>query len=108
MQRRVFNVMSRIQSQVGKTIDAILARFGRIDTLVNNAGVHRGGKVHRLTDEAWQEVLQVNLTGAMNMTRSAVVHMAEGSSVVNVGAVVGFRGFPATLPMRLLRRDCQA
>jgi len=79
---------------VGKTIDAVLARFGRIDTLVNNAGVHRGGKVHRLTDEAWQEVLQVNLTGAMNMTRSAVVHMAEGSSVVNVGAVVGFRGFP--------------
>ena len=61
---------------------------------MNNAGVHRGGKVHRLTDEAWHEVLQVNLTGAMNMTRAALPHMAAGSAVVNVGAVVGFRGFP--------------
>ena len=56
--------------------------------------MHRGGKIHRLTDDAWQEVLQVNLTGAMNMTRAAVPHMSEGCAVVNVGAVVGFRGFP--------------
>ncbi|MBA4694193.1 MAG: SDR family oxidoreductase [Congregibacter sp.] len=79
---------------VSATVEAIAARFGRIDVLVNNAGVHRGGKVHRLTDEAWQEVLQVNLTGAMSMTRAVVPHMGGGSSVINVGAVVGFRGFP--------------
>ena len=79
---------------VATTIEAIKHHCGHIDTLVNNAGVHRGGKVHRLTDEAWHEVLQVNLTGAMNMTRAALPHMAAGSAVVNVGAVVGFRGFP--------------
>ncbi len=79
---------------VSTTIEAIKHHYGHIDTLVNNAGVHRGGKVHRLTDEAWHEVLQVNLTGAMNMTRAALPHMAAGSAVVNVGAVVGFRGFP--------------
>ena len=81
-------------ASVSETVEAIVARFGGVNVLVNNAGVHRGGKIHRLTDEAWQEVLQVNLTGAMNMTRAAVPHMSEGCSVVNVGAVVGLRGFP--------------
>jgi 3-oxoacyl-[acyl-carrier protein] reductase len=75
-------------------MDAVIARFGRVDTLVNNAGVHRGGKVKRLADDAWQEVLQVNLTGAMNMARAALAHMEEGGAIINVGAVVGFRGFP--------------
>ena len=79
---------------VNATVDQIIEHYGRIDVVVNNAGVHRGGKVHRLTDEAWQEVLQVNLTGAMSMTRATVPHMDAGGAVVNVGAVVGFRGFP--------------
>ena len=56
--------------------------------------MHRGGKVQRLSDEAWQEVMQVNLTGAMSMTRAALAHMDAGAAIVNVGAVVGFRGFP--------------
>ena len=79
---------------VSAAMDAVIARFGRVDTLVNNAGVHRGGKVKRLADDAWQEVLQVNLTGAMNMARAALAHMEEGAAIINVGAVVGFRGFP--------------
>ena len=79
---------------VNASVDQIIEHYGRIDVVVNNAGVHRGGKVHRLTDEAWQEVLQVNLTGAMSTTRATLPHMDAGGAVVNVGAVVGFRGFP--------------
>ena len=79
---------------VSATVAAVVEQTGQIDVLVNNAGVHRGGKVQRLSDEAWQEVLQVNLSGAMHMTRAAITHMPAGGAVINVGAVVGFRGFP--------------
>ena len=82
------------RDSIDTTIAAVAAAYGRIDTLVNNAGVHRGGKLPRLSDDAWQEVLQVNLTGAMTMTRAALAHMDAGAAIVNVGAVVGFRGFP--------------
>lgn len=75
-------------------IEKTMATFGRIDVVVNNAGVHRGGKVERLSPEDWQTVLNVNLTGALNMIRAAKPHLQPGSSIINIGAVVGFRGFP--------------
>ena len=62
--------------------------------VVNNAGAHRGGKLSRLQDEDWRTVLDTNLTGAMNVCRSASEHLGSGGAIVNVGAVVGFRGFP--------------
>ena len=93
-QARGFQCDVGSRESIDAAIDAVVAAYGHIDTLVNNAGVHRGGKVQRLSDEAWQEVMQVNLTGAMSMTRAALAHMDAGAAIVNVGAVVGFRGFP--------------
>lgn len=89
-----------IQADVADTasitgaVEQVLERFGRLDVVVNNAGVHRGGKVHRLASEDWQQVIDVNLTGALNAVRASVPHLEPGSSIINIGAVVGLRGFP--------------
>ena len=71
-----------------RAVEETIETFGRIDVVVNNAGVHRGGKVERLSPEDWQTVLNVNLTGALNMIRAAKPHLQPGSSIINIGAVV--------------------
>ncbi len=80
--------------ELAAVAERVLGEWGRIDVLVNNAGLHRGGRVGRLKPEDWQAVLDVNLTGALNAIRAVEPHLAEGGAIVNVGAVVGFRGFP--------------
>ena len=81
-------------ASVQAATEKVVARWGRIDTVVNNAGMHLGGKVCRLALEDWQAVINTNLTGALNVISAARPSLKEGSSIVNIGAVVGFRGFP--------------
>jgi len=76
-----------------KAAESALQKWGRIDVLVNNAGLHRGGRVGKLKEENWQAVLDTNLTGALNGIRAVEPHLSEGGSIINIGAVVGFRGF---------------
>lgn len=82
----------------GAAVDAALARahehLGGLDVVVNCAGVHRGGRIADLDRARWDEVLTANLTGAYEVCHAAVPHLAWGAAIVNVGAVVGFRGFP--------------
>lgn len=79
---------------VAAAFEQIVDRFGTVNAVVNNAGVHRGGRLKRLSKEHWQEVIDVNLSGALNVAQAAAPHFTEGDSLINIGAVVGFRGFP--------------
>ena len=79
---------------VARIAAEIEARWGGVDVLVNNAGLHRGGGLEKIADEDWEATLATNLTGPMRMVRALASLMPAGSAVVNVGAVVGFRGFP--------------
>lgn len=68
--------------------------LGRIDILINNAGITRDKLMLRMSEEDWDMVLNVNLKGAFNCTRSAVRYMArqKGGRIVNIASVVGLMG----------------
>jgi NAD(P)-dependent dehydrogenase (short-subunit alcohol dehydrogenase family) len=80
-------------TSVARACAEVVERWGGIDVLINNAGLHRGGLVGALAQDDWQAVLDTNLTGPLNFVRAALPHLGEGGSIVNIGAVVGLRGF---------------
>ncbi|UCC69889.1 MAG: 3-oxoacyl-[acyl-carrier-protein] reductase [Armatimonadota bacterium] len=80
--------------QVDAMIKHVAAEFGRLDVLVNNAGITRDALLLRMTDEQWRTVLEVNLTGAFICTRAAAKIMLRQRSgtIVNISSVVGVMG----------------
>lgn len=74
--------------------DTLAERWGGIDVLVNNAGLHRGGLVDRIDLDDFASVLSTNVSGPLNTVRACLPHFPDsGGAIVNIGAVVGMRGF---------------
>ena len=88
----------REPESVCAAFDRVADALGGIDVLVNNAGLHRGGRADKLDLADWESVLKTNLSGPLHCVRAALPHMPKGGSIVNIGAVVGFRGFPGDSP----------
>ena len=81
------------EASVQAAVAEILAEQGRIDILVNNAGISRPAMLHKMTDEEWQSVLDVNLTGLFRTIRAVSGSMKEhGGAIVNVSSLAGRRG----------------
>jgi 3-oxoacyl-[acyl-carrier protein] reductase len=79
---------------VAAAVDHVLSTTGRIDVVVNNAGILRDRVVWKLTDDDWQSVLGVHLTGTFNLTRAVVPSMREAGygRIVNVTSYTGLHG----------------
>lgn len=75
-------------------IEQTLQEFGRIEILVNNAGITRDNLILRISDEDWDSVLDVNLKGAFNCSRAVVRHMMKQryGRIVNITSVSGLAG----------------
>ncbi len=85
-------------ASVTTACDAVARQWGGIDVVINNAGLHRGGLADKLDIADWDAVIAANLSGPFHTIRAALPHMSEGGSIVNIGAVVGFRGFAGDSP----------
>ena len=74
----------------------VLERFGRVDILVNNATLHRGGKVERLSESDWESVIDSCLRGAFHCCQQVVPHMTARRSgcLINVSSIMGRIGWP--------------
>ncbi|AHF99503.1 3-oxoacyl-ACP reductase [Halostagnicola larsenii XH-48] len=83
------------RSSVENLIDETVDRFGRLDVLVNNAGINIRGPAEELTPEDWQQVIDVNLTGAFFCAQAAGARMIEqgdGGDIVNISSMMGSMG----------------
>ena len=81
--------------QVTALIEQTVRRFGRLDIVVNNAGIVRDRTLRKLLPEDWQAVIDTNLTGVYNVCKAAVEVLADGGRIVNlasISAAVGFFG----------------
>lgn len=84
----------RNQEDVKNVVDTVIAQFGKIDIVVNNSGATWGSKVEEMPLEAWQKVLQTNVTGTFLMAQEAGKHMihAKKGKIINIASVAGFGG----------------
>ncbi|QNG48786.1 MULTISPECIES: acetoacetyl-CoA reductase [Sphingomonadaceae] len=87
-----WNVADFTASQEG--VAKVVADIGPIDILVNNAGITRDGTLHKMTEEQWRSVIDVDLGGCFNMCRAVIESMRERrfGRIVNISSVNGLSG----------------
>ena len=90
-----------VSAEVDQCVKDVIAKLGRIDIMVNNAGITKDGLLMRMSDEDWDAVLNVNLKGTFLFTRAVSRPMMKnkaedgtqlGGSIINLASVVGIMG----------------
>jgi 2-deoxy-D-gluconate 3-dehydrogenase len=92
-----FSLDVRNEAEVQRTVEAVIERFGRLDILINNAGIVRGGLVTEMSQETWEAVLGTNLTGAFLCAKHAartMIAQGRGGKIINISSIYAIYGPP--------------
>ncbi len=82
------------KASIGRMVEGVMKAWGRIDTLVNNAGIVQDAQFRKMTDDQFERVIDVNLKGVYNCTKAVVDIMLEQNSgcILNASSIVGIYG----------------
>jgi len=89
-----FKVNVANYEDVSQNVEKVISSFGKIDILINNAGITRDATLRKMTPQQWQQVMDVNLTGVFNCTQLVSSKMLEKGygKIINASSVVGLYG----------------
>jgi 3-oxoacyl-[acyl-carrier protein] reductase len=89
-----FHIDVTDKQSIARMVEQVMAAWGRIDTLVNNAGIVQDAQFRKMTDEQFERVIDVNLKGVYNCTKAVVDIMLEQHSgcILNASSIVGLYG----------------
>jgi 3-oxoacyl-[acyl-carrier protein] reductase len=82
----------RDPDDVRAMFDQVMARFGRLDIVVNNAGILRDHTLAKMSPDEWQTVLDTNLTGVFHVCKAAAERLTDGGRIVNLASVSAMVG----------------
>ena len=93
---RAFSITGNVADGASATamVDEAVAKLGKLDVLVNNAGITRDNLIIRMKEEEWDLVIDVNLKGSFNCAKAAIKHMSKARSgtIINIASIVGAMG----------------
>jgi 3-oxoacyl-[acyl-carrier protein] reductase len=89
-----FQMDVRDKASIARVVEAVVAKYGRVDCLVNNAGIVQDATIKNMTDEQFDSVIDINLKGVYNCTKAVVDVMLKQNSgvILNASSIVGLYG----------------
>lgn len=79
---------------VQKSVDSLITKYGQLDVLVNNAGITKDGFLHKMSEEDWDHVININLKSAFNLCRAALTNMRANmyGRIINISSINAQKG----------------
>jgi len=83
----------RQRTQFDGLFDNVIAKFGHLDIVINNAAIIRDRTIRKMADDEWSDVIETNLTGVYNVCKAAQSRLAEDGRIVSMASISGVIGF---------------